>query len=141
MKCCNPVIPLLLCPVIPSTRAVVSDPEQIDEAEVVVDLSKEAVLGEPIVGVEVVTLDSQGQGALPARALPSPKEPTQAERDRHNLTHLPFCLWCPICIACRRPNNHHRLLQDHSREVPLLAGDYGFIRNAGDESLVCVLVL
>ena len=106
-KCCSPVSPLL-CPILPAAEVADADPEQLGEQEVAIDLKKMAVLGEPIVGIEAVTLDEKGQGALPARALPSPKEPTPAERDRHNLTHLPFALWCPICIACRRPNSHHR---------------------------------
>ena len=46
-----------------------------------------AVLGEPIVGTEMVVLDERGQGALSPRLLPSPKEPTPAARAIHNLTH------------------------------------------------------
>ena len=108
----------------------------------VVDLKRAAVLGDPIVGVEAITYDdAHGKGALPARPLPSPREPSQAEIDRHNLTHLPFCSWCPICVACRRPNDHHRLVKDSPRQVPLLVGDYCFVRNMGDDSLVPVLVL
>ena len=43
-----------------------------------IDLKKAAVLGDPIVGVEVITQDHRGQGAIAARPLPSPREPTQA---------------------------------------------------------------
>ena len=107
----------------------------------VLDLRKVAVLGEPIVGQEVVTLDEHGPGAIKARGLPSPKEPTQAARDLHYLTHLPYCSWCPICVASRRPNHHHRLLRDATRTIPRPVGDYGFIGNSGDDSLVCVLIL
>ena len=43
----------------------------VDELDdVVADLKGTAVLGEPIVGTEVVTLDEHGPGALAARALP-----------------------------------------------------------------------
>ena len=60
------------------------------DEDVVHDLKGSAMLGEPIVGVEVVTYDEkQGQGAFAARPLPSPKGPRQAEIDRHNMTHLP----------------------------------------------------
>ena len=106
-----------------------------------IDLRKVAVLGEPIVGIESVSYDERGQGALPAKGPPSPKEPAQAARDRHNLTHLTFESWCPLCIACRRPNSHHKLLPDYSRTIPLLVGDCGFSGNSGDDTLVCVLVL
>ena len=47
----------------------------------VVDLKGVAVLGDPVVGVEVVTLDERGPGALRVRPLPSPQEPTPAERE------------------------------------------------------------
>ena len=83
------------------------------------DLKGVAVVGDPIVGVEVVTLDERGQGARSPRLLPSPKEPTPAARAIHNLTHMPYEAWCPCCVACRRPNSHHRLhaVDDHSQPL------------------------
>ena len=66
------------------------------EADDVIDLKGTAILGEPIVGTEVVTLDERGQGALPARALPSPKQPTPAQVALHNLTRLPYEEWCTV---------------------------------------------
>ena len=112
--------PLLLCP-LATTPSVDGEP-LVDEDEVV-DLKKAAVLGDLVVGTEAVTLNHRGQGALKARVLPSPKEPTQAAIDAHNITHMQFELWCPICVSCRRPNDHHRLSQDSSRQIPLLVGD------------------
>ena len=88
--------PLLICPTI-----AIDDPDALPgngvaaDGDEAIDLKKAAVLGEPIVGVEAITLDHRGRGALPARPLPSPKEPTQAAIDRHNLTHLPYEPWCP----------------------------------------------
>ena len=43
-------------------------------------------------------------------------------------------------MACRRPNTHHRASQ-LQRTIPLLVGDYGFARNAIDQSLITVLVM
>ena len=68
--------------------------EQQDQDDFVADLKDVAVLGEPIVGIEVVTLDEKGPGALQARALPSPNEPTPAARAAHNLTHAKYEDWC-----------------------------------------------
>ena len=113
------VSPLLLCPLREVPDAVGAVGPVVDE-EVVGDLKKIAVLGDMIVGEEAVTLDERGQGALAARVLPSPKEPTQAAIDRHNITHLPYESWCPICVSSRRPNDHHRLCMDQSRQIPLL---------------------
>ncbi len=36
--------------------------------------------------------------AQKARAPPTPKEPTWQERELHELTHLPFRSWCPLCV-------------------------------------------
>ena len=85
-----------------------------------------AVLGEPIVGVEVVTLDEKGPGVIQAKALPSLKEPTPAARALHNLTHAKYEDWCPYCVACRRPNDHHRARTHEDLVQPLLVGDYAF---------------
>ena len=50
---------------------------------------KQAVLGEPIIGVDPDAEDHRGKTALQPHVLPGPKEPTAAERERHNCTHLP----------------------------------------------------
>ena len=109
-------------------------------ADDVVDLKGTAVLGEPIVGIEVVTHDERGQGALAARPLPTPKQPTPAQIAQHNLTHLPYADWCWICVSCRRPNDHHRARLAQDRLQPLLVADYAFVRNKGDDTLVPLLV-
>ena len=113
-----------------------------DVTDTVADLRGVAVLGDPIVGVEVVTLDHRGPGAIQATALPSPKEPTPAQREKHHLTHVPCDDGCPHCVARRRPNDQHRhrKLED-DRQQPLLVGDYAFIRNTGDDQLIPVLVI
>ena len=138
-RCAVSVSPLL-CHLF-TDRAAQAPKATVVDHDLVEDLKKVAVLGEPIVGVESVTLDEHGQGGLAPRILPSPREPTQAEIDRHNVLHFPFASWCPVCVSCRRPNDHHRLQLDRSRELPLLVGDYCFIRNTGDDALVCVLVM
>ena len=79
-----------------------------EDDDLVAGLKGVAVLGEPIVGVEVVTLDHTGPGALVARGLPSPNEQTPAARAAQNLTHAKYDVWCPYRVSCRRPNDHHR---------------------------------
>ena len=44
-------------------------------------------------------------------------------------------------MACRRPNDHHRVKAHDDRVQPLLVGDYAFVRNTGDDVLVPVLVV
>ena len=55
---------------------------EVDD-DYVLDPKGIAILGDPIVGVEVVTLDERGPGALAARALASPNEPTPADLRRY----------------------------------------------------------
>ena len=81
-----------ICPALP--KAQQQDAHQL-EGEVVLDdevrdLKGVTVRGEPVIGTAVITLDERGQGARPAIPLPSPKEPTQAAREIHNLTHVPY---------------------------------------------------
>ena len=101
-----------------------------------------AVVGEPIVGIESITWEEgKGPGALPAKALPSPKEMSSAQRRIHDLTHLPYDPGCPICVSCRRPNDHHRTIKDPERSIPLLVADYGFPRNSSDDETLTLLVM
>ena len=113
-----------------------------DEAEPTVDISKYAVFNDPIVGVDVVTHDHRGPGALAAKPLPAPKAPTPAARRRHNLTHLPPEDWCPFCRGARKANLPHRKVSRRTgREVPLLCGDYCHVRNSQDDDLASILVM
>ena len=56
-----------------------------------------------------------------------PKGPTPEEEARHNLTHIPFAKWCPICVSTRsRRDSHVQGSEAHrSRsEVPTIALDF-----------------
>ena len=92
-----------------------------------------ADLDDPIVGVEHVLSDKDGAGALEAQPLSSPPSMTPAAFARHCLTHLPYHSGCPICVASKRPNAAHFKSHESSRTIPLLVGDYGFIRSSLDE--------
>ena len=75
------------------------------------------------------------------RCVPSPKTPAPDVVARHNLTHLPYCAWCPHCVAARRANNpHFKREESFRRMVPLLVLDYCFVRNTQDEDLLTLLV-
>ena len=111
-----------------------------EEEEEAVDL-KDALFSDPIVGTEQVLQDEHGPGAIAARLLPSPPSFTPAQWARHCLTHLPFHPGCPICVACRRPNSHHRQTHECERVIPLLVADYCYVKSTGDEQLQTVLVM
>ena len=79
----------------------------------------------------------QARGALP---LPDVPEPSPAEVALHNLTHLPFRRWCRWCVMARRANRAHKSLPPVSRAVPLLVLDYCFVKHAGDDRWLTVLI-
>ena len=122
---------------------MISSVQEGDDS-VVVDAADQrlAQLDEPIVGKSIRTWDdASGAGARQAKPLPSPKAPTPAAWRQHRLTHLPYCCWCPVCVATKRPNNHHRLRQNINRLIPFLVADYAYARNQGEDELMCVLVV
>ena len=64
--------------------------------------------------------------AKPAKNLGAP---TQAERDAHDATHLPFRDWCPECVTGRRDNpSHKRRVEDNENAIPEVHMDYCFVR-------------
>ena len=105
------------------------------------DLNGRADLADPISGYDVTFKDDTGPGALTIQPLPSPKQPSPAAIARHFLTHLPYAPWCPFCVSFRRPNHHHRRRRSSARLIPLLVGDYAFVRNSRDEVLLTLLVV
>ena len=57
-------------------------------------------------------IDADGEDVVqPARGMPMPKLPSDAEVAAHNLTHLPYRSWCPHCVAARRPKSHHLFIR------------------------------
>jgi len=50
------------------------------------------------------------------RKLIDPRLPTQREVDEHNLTHLPYRNWCPVCVKAKGKDLDHRAAVDKDRE-------------------------
>ena len=59
-----------------------------------------------------------------------PRLPSQAEVDHHNITHLPYRNWCPVCVRCRGRDLDHRKAVEDDRGISEYAFDYCF---PGDE--------
>lgn len=53
-----------------------------------------------------------------------PTAPTEAERQLHNLTHLPYRTWCNHCFKGKGKEQHHLKLASRSPTVQL---DYHFL--------------
>ena len=71
---------------------------------------KLAMPNDPIVGVDVTIFDKNGPGALEPIAISSPTDMSPAQMAKHVLTHIPMDLRCPMCRACRTPNQFHMIL-------------------------------
>ena len=105
------------------------------DADEVVDYDV-AMMDQPLVGVEQAQPD--GPEARPIR---SPKPMTPAEKAVHDLTHQPPDPSCPICASSRTPNLQHASSHEHLRTIPLLVGDYCFLRRRDESYLATCLVL
>jgi hypothetical protein len=80
----------------------------------------------------------EARAARPAR---DPGAPTQAQRDAHSATHLPFRSWCDECVQGRRDAPPHFRTKRGPGEVPEVAFDYAYIRRDDEEATVTVLVM
>ena len=68
-----------------------------------------------------------------------PKEPTEAEREEHEMTHIPFRSWCRHCVrgrgkeeACRQVKKEYDVAEVHM--------DFMFMGEEGGEETIAVLV-
>ena len=69
----------------------------------------------------------EDEGQQP-KVIRSPKEPTKAEREEHEATHLPFRSWRTHCLRGRGRNKpHQRQIVDadvDERKAPKISMDY-----------------
>ena len=74
-------------------------------------------------------------------ALPSPKPMTAEQKAKHDLTHMPPDPGCHICKSTRTPNLGHRATNEAQRTIPLLVGDYCFLKTFTEKILATCLVM
>ena len=60
-----------------------------------------------------------------AKTLKAPCEPTETERQLHNLTHLPYRNWCKHCVSGKSPDSAHKAT-DHHTTLNLIQFDYKY---------------
>ena len=124
---------------IPLSKGIKTNTDNVDEEELD---PKSVVVDDVIAGKGIVTLDQHGPGALQPKQIPGPEEMSKLERERHFAAgHLPYDPRCAICASCKKPNSPHLKGHESERTIPLLVGDYGFIRDGADDENVTVLVL
>ncbi|CAE8732342.1 unnamed protein product [Polarella glacialis] len=58
--------------------------------------------------------------------------PSADERKAHEVTHLPYQQWCPVCVSCKAADSpHHRLPKEGADGTPVVEFDYGFVSPTG----------
>ena len=67
--------------------------------------------------------EEQGQAPIERKA---PAKPTQDVLNKHNLTHIPRRMWCPICAKAMLGEDPHRKQDEDHREdgIPEVHMDY-----------------
>ena len=81
-------------------------------------------------GIEAERLEKEGD-KREIRKLIDPRKPTVEEIDEHELTHVPYRNWCPICVMAKGKELDHRKSNDEPRGLSEYSFDYCF---PGDES-------
>eukprot|EP00435_Cladocopium_sp_Y103_P020287 s1005_g4.t4 len=80
--------------------------------------------------------DEEHQPAVKAKAATTPYTPTPQEVQEHNLTHLPYRNWCPICVQGRgRATNH----PTQKSKQPVIQVDFAYIKAHEDKEATPVL--
>ena len=71
-----------------------------------------------------------------ARGLRQPQQPTPQQIAEHNLTHLPYRNWCPICVQGKGRQDNYKKQQ--SRQ-PVIQVDFAYIKSQQDSKTIPVL--
>ena len=58
-----------------------------------------------------------------AQTLRFPREPSQAEKEKHELTHMPYQPWCRACVEGKGKINRHQTSRSHQ---PVIQLDFTF---------------
>ena len=100
--------------------------------------------GEPAGGAsddEHAPVEDPDVGDLPpVRSRRPDPMPSESQRFRHSITHIPFQSWCPVCVSARGRSDQHRSTSQRTTGIPLVAFDYGFFREGRGMTNVPVLV-
>ena len=58
-----------------------------------------------------------------------PRQPSQQEKEEHEMTHLPYRSWCRHCIMVRRREEDYRKTMEEERQIPEMHLNYMFTRD------------
>ena len=71
------------------------------------------------------------------RVLAAPRTPTKAEREEHDVSHVPYRPWCRFCVMGRGLERRHLTQSgDRDDDRPRVFADYGHL--SGDSTPLLV---
>ena len=59
-------------------------------------------------GQEEAEEDDEEEEAMRCKVVRDPGEPSQRERDEHDVTHLQFRSWCRVCLEAKGKEDPHK---------------------------------
>eukprot|EP00435_Cladocopium_sp_Y103_P068454 s73_g31.t1 len=68
-----------------------------------------------------------------------PGQPAQAEKDVHDLVHIPYRDWCPLCVSFKARQDKHVAVDHTTSSNSLVSFDFGYASRKGDEDTLTVL--
>ena len=76
-----------------------------------------------------------------SRIAKDPQQPTEQDIKEHNVTHLPHCSWCPVCVKARGREDMHRKVLDKG-DKPTVSMDYkAFGESEHDDDKIHMVVV
>eukprot|EP00971_Amphidinium_carterae_P008096 160322-Amphidinium_carterae.1 len=67
--------------------------------------------------------------AAPPVSVAAPQEPSAAERELHNVTHIPFRSWCVICVRSKARGTYHK---GSLKSKSIIQMDCTFLKHSGE---------
>ena len=68
---------------------------------------------------------------LQVKVKPAPEEPTQAEREQHELMgHVVYRSWCRHCVNAAGYGHKHVKSSEEETALPMICCDYGFLTDS-----------
>ena len=110
----------LWCPVI-TPDGIEKNPEEDPSRELYQAWKGFVVFATQSIELEKVEQETIDVSARPAKGLKTPGEPSISERRQHELTHLPYRDWCPLCVKAKGRHGASKKIVDRQ---PVIQIDY-----------------
>ena len=82
--------------------------------------------------------EAEAEEGRKAKVMRNPGNPTRAEIEEHELTHIPFMAWCAACVRGKAANNPHykgagEIVGEEEDRLPKICMDYKFLGDTDEK--------